>query len=142
MCTRVCPYQHTVPVPSSPEYLLEVDPQKRPDIFQVAHVVFAMKGERNLVPNIFVSGCMWVGVSACGCACGCVSMWVCIYVCVHVGVSACVYAYMCVCIWMHAFMYAVPFPSPPLQHSPIPSQLPLPPTETESKQTAAPTKKK
>ena len=36
------------PLPS-PGYMLEVDSRNRPDIFQVAHVVFAMKEERNPV---------------------------------------------------------------------------------------------
>ena len=53
VCVKCAP-----PPPPPPGYMLEVDSKKRPDIFQVAHVVFAMKGERNPVPNIFVSGCL------------------------------------------------------------------------------------
>ena len=35
----------------------EVDPKKRRDIYQVADVVFAVKGERSPLPNICVSAC-------------------------------------------------------------------------------------
>ena len=36
-------------------YMLELNPDKRPDIFQVANVLFKLKGEKNPVPNVFVS---------------------------------------------------------------------------------------
>ena len=112
---RLCVFARCAPLPP-PGYMLEVDSKKRPDIFQVAHVVFAMKGERDPVPNIFVSGCL------------CVCMYVCVYVCV----------YLCIYISHYSPSLRSPPPSLSPQHSPLPSQLPLPPTETESKQTTAP----
>ena len=45
--------------------MLEVVSKKRTDNFQVAHVVFAMKGERNPVPNITVRGCLCVCIYVC-----------------------------------------------------------------------------
>ena len=96
---KVCPSP-------SPGYMLEVDSKKRPDIFQVAHVVFAMKGERNPVPNIFVSGCL------------CVCMYVCVYVRVYLRIYISHYS---------PSIPSLPLPlppalSPPLSASPSPNR--------------------
>ena len=36
--------------------MLESDPDKRPDIWQVSEVVCRMQGKTNTVPKVFVSG--------------------------------------------------------------------------------------
>ena len=36
-------------------YMLEADPEKRPNIWQVSDVVCRMQGKQNILPNVFVS---------------------------------------------------------------------------------------
>jgi hypothetical protein len=38
-----------------PAYMLEKDPSKRPDIYQVCYVAFQLAGKENPVPNMNVS---------------------------------------------------------------------------------------
>lgn len=50
-------------------YMLEPDPDKRPNIFQVCHVVHHLRGYDNPVANVFVSVCVCVHVHVCVHAC-------------------------------------------------------------------------
>ena len=43
----------------SPAYMLEKDPSKRPDVFQVCYVAFQLLGKENPVPNMNVSMVLW-----------------------------------------------------------------------------------
>lgn len=50
-------------------FMLEKDPKKRPDIFQVSHVAFHLAGKSNPVTNFNVSS-LWYISWHCVCVCG------------------------------------------------------------------------